>query len=243
MCDKRFSRQWSGRGAYLRFSTVSLFLAALATGCSTARPPPNLKADSILVEARFINIKGDPISVDNRPTDSSLALGVIAGAIGGTPSQTLQVVRIAKMSTIEIDAGAFNAAIIKQAATMSTHFSDSGLRIEPVDTRFARASTLLNYSGVLHGDLSVGFVDPDSKNSLTLVYFDRPCRLTGVITTGNEKLPLKYDVTVDKPGLNWLVRIPADRGGFVMSVANEPIRKMLVVAPVENRKNASFQIN
>ena len=243
MCDKRFSRQRSGRRAYLRFSTVGLFLVALAAGCSTARPPPNPKADSILVEARFINIKGDSISADKRPADSSLALGAIAGAIAGNPSQTLQVVPIAKMSTIKIDGSAFNSEINKHAATMSAQFSDSGLRVEPLGTLFARASTLLNYSGALPGNLFVGFVDADSKNSLTLVYFDRPCRLTGVTTTGNEKLPLKYDVTVDKPGLNWLVRIPADGGGFVMRIANEPIRKMLVVAPVENRKNTSFQIN
>jgi hypothetical protein len=184
--------------------------------------------------------------VDNRPADSSLTLGVIPGAIAGKPSRTLQVVRIAKLSVIEINLDSFETATIKQAAPMTAAFAESGLRIDPVDTRFARASTLLKYSGVLPGDLFVEFADQDSKNPLTLVYFDRPCRLTGaraIANGGGERLTLVYDVTVEKPGLNWLVRSPQGSNGFVVRTANEPIRKMLVVVPVEDLKHASIQIN
>jgi hypothetical protein len=241
MCDEQLSRQWSSRRAKVLFTTVNAILSVGAAGCSTARLPPSHETNSLLVEAKFIDVNGNPVSVDNRPTDSSLTLGVIAGAIAGKPSRTLQVIPIGKLSTIEINLGSFEAAISKQAVAMTAHFADSGLRIDPVDSRFARASTMLRFRGSLPGNLFVGFVDPDSKYSLTLVYFDRPCRVTGVTTS--EKLTLTYEVIVEKPGLNWLVRTPRAPGEFVLRVANEPIREMLVIAPVENRKNASFQIN
>jgi len=258
MSDERISSISSGRRATRRCAIVTAFLTAFAGGCTTPRPPPiaatdtilrpspKSESDLVLVEAKFIDIKGDPVSVDNRPANLSLTLGIIPGAIAGKPSRTLQVVRIAKLSEIQINLGTFEAAIIKQAAPMTAAFADSGLRIDPVDTRFARASTLLNYSGVLPGDLFVEFADQESKNPLTLVYFDRPCRLTGAKTianTGSEMLTLVYDVTVEKPGLNWLVRSPKGSNGFVVRTATEPTRKMLVVVPVENLKHASVQMN
>ncbi len=211
MSDEHLSRKWSSCRAKWLFATVTASFAAFVAGCTMPRPSPNVETDSIVVEAKFIDTKGDPISVDNRPTDSSLTLGAIAGAITGKPTRTLQVVRIAKLSAVEINLDSFAAAVVKQAAPMTPGSADSGLHIDPIDTRFARASTLLNYSGALPGNLFMGFVDPDSKNPLTLVYFDRPCRLTGVTAianTGSEKLTLVYDVTVEKPGLNWLVRTP-----------------------------------
>jgi len=237
MSPEQSSRQWSSSRAKWLFAIATAFFTSFASNAESA---------SIVVEAKFIDVKGDPVSTNNRPSGSSLTLGIIAGAIGGNPSQTLQVVRIAKLSSIEIDLDSFEAAVIKQAVPMTALFATSGLGIDPVATRFARVSTLLTYSGAHSGDLSVGFVDPDSKKSLTLVYFDRPCRLTGTISIANkggEELTTVYDVTVEKPGLTWLVRTPQGPGAFVMRVADEPIRQMLVVAPVENRKHGSFQIN
>jgi hypothetical protein len=237
MSDKQFSRQWSSCLAQWIFTTVTTFLTVFAAG---------VKADSILIEAKFINAKGDLISVDKRPTNSSLTLGVIAGAITGTPSRTLQVVRIAKSSAIEINLDSFEAALIKQAVPMTPAFAESGLRIDPVDTRFARASTTLGYSGALPGNVYVAFVDPDSKNPLTLMYFDRACRLTGtkaMANTGSENVALVYDVTVERPGLHWIVRTPESSGMFAYRVANDSIRKILVVAPVENLKHGTVQIN
>jgi hypothetical protein len=232
MSDNQFPKPWSTCRATWFFTTVIIFVTVFAAG---------VEADSLLIDARFINARGDP---GNRPINASLTLGVIAGAIGGTPSRPLQVVRIAK-STIELDLDSFEAAAIKYAAPMTPAFTQSGLQIDPVDTRFARVSTGLKYSGSLPGDLRVGFIDPDSKNPLTLVYFDRACRLTGtraMTNPGSDNLTLVYDVTVDKPGLHWIVRTP-EGSMFVMRVATESIRKMLVVAPVENLKHGSLQIN
>jgi hypothetical protein len=76
------------------------------------------------------------------------------------------------------------------------------------------------------------------------VYFDRRCRLLGTkeVSRGGEKLTLVYDAIVEKPGLHWLVRIPKGASGFVMQVADDS-RPMLVVAPTENLKRGSLQVN
>ena len=171
--------------------------------------------------------------------DSSLVLGAIAGSIGGNAGQTLQIVRIATLPSVQINLTALGAATAENAEPQTASFVQSGLHVDPVDTRFLRVSTLL-----ASGYSYVGFIDPKSKNELLLMYFDRPCRLTG-LTAGNvdgEMLTLTYDVTVEAPGLIWIIR-SSGPNGFVARVAHEPVGKMLVVAPPENLKHGVFQVN
>jgi hypothetical protein len=231
----RLSRMCSSRERWLVAAAIA-FLTAYA----------NAESASIYVEARFIDVKGDLVAVDRRPRGSSLTLGVIPGAISGNPTRVLQVDHIGKESGIEIDLGSFEEAIAGHSAPMTAAFAESGLRVDPVETRFARASTLLTYTGVLREDLLVEFADQDSKNPMTLVYFDRPCHLTGskaTINAATEKLILTYDVTIEKAGLNWLIRTPNGADGFIYRAAIESIQQMLVVAPAKNLKHATVQIN
>ena len=228
------------------FAPITAFLAVSMLGCASPKLPPKAATDSISIEPRFVDAKGDPVATEDRPGDVSLALGTIGGSIGGIPDRTLQVVRIAKLSAIEIDLGSFEAAVGQQAVTMTAAAAESGLRIDPVDTRFARASTLLNHSEPLRGPMVVEFAEKDSKNVLILMYFDRRCRLTGtkeIADGGGEKVTLVYDVIVKKPGLSWLVRTADGASGFVTRVADGAVQPVLVVAPVENMRHRSVQIN
>jgi hypothetical protein len=252
--SKAFTMTNHRLGPIARSSVVTFFAAItalLAVSISSGAPPKlplQAATDSISIEPRFVDAKGDPVAIEDRPGDVSLALGAIAGSIGGIPDRTLQVVRISKLSAIEINLGTFEAAVGQQAVTMTAAAAASGLRIDPVDTRFARASTLLNHSGALRGPLVVEFADKDSKNVLILMYFDRPCHLTGTKeiadrTRGGEKPTLVYDVIVEKPGLSWLVRTAEGASGFRMHAADEPVRPILVVAPVQNMRHGAVQIN
>jgi hypothetical protein len=142
------------------------FLAVFAAEGATQNLPPNAEADSISIETRFVDAKGNPVPVDDRPGDFSLTLGAIAGSLGGMPVHILHIVPIAKRSAIDIDLRAFGKAAAPLAEPMIAAAAESGLHIDPIDTRFVRASTLLSYSGALRGPLAVAFVDKDSRNTL-----------------------------------------------------------------------------
>jgi hypothetical protein len=73
----------------------------------------------------------------------------------------------------------------------------------PADTRIIRVATNLNYEE-LHRHLpNTKFTDLQSGNLLMLVYFDRPCRLSGVIAEQGGDTDT-VDVTVGQAGLHWL---------------------------------------
>jgi hypothetical protein len=228
-------RTLSERGAKCTHRGIALFsaiaitsLATLMAGCTApSRLPQNNY--SISVAVKFVNGSGVPISVYDRPEDASLLLGAIAGAIAGSPKGTLQTVRIAKLPTIEIDTSRFSAAIEPHAATMTATQAAAGLQIAPADTKFARASTLLEWKGTPGSGLHIAFIDSDDSSILTLVFFDRPCRLTGTVKRDNSTTV--YDVTIEKAGLSWLVRTPKGSTESVVHVAQVAIHPTLLIAP------------
>lgn len=195
---------------------------------STSRLPPN--NNSIPVAVKFVNASGNAISVYDRPEDASLLLGAIAGAISGNPKRPLQTVRIAKRPTIEIDLGSLAAAIEPQAATITATAAAAGLQVAPADTKIARVSTLLEWKGTPGSQLYIAFVDSDDSAFVTLVFFDRPCRLVGSVKDG--KSTTVYDVTIEKAGLIWLIHTPKDTtGSSVVHAAPATIRPTLLIRP------------
>jgi hypothetical protein len=79
----------------------------------------------------------------------------------------------------------------------------SGWKIAPADTRLIRVATNLNYEAPHRQLPMTKFVDLQSDRLLMLVYFDRPCQLTGAIAerAGSHD---EVDVTVGEAGLHWL---------------------------------------
>ena len=211
---------------------VVVSLAAVLAAC-TAPSRLSSDADSISVAVRFVNAVGDPILADDRPAEVSLLLGAIKGEIAGSQNRTLQTVRIAKLPAIEINFKSLSSAIGQQASTLTSSGSAAGLQVTPADTKFARVSTFLKWrewSG--RPSLNIGFADPDDDSStLTLVYFDRPCRLTGTVNRLNfgEKTKFSYDVTIEKAGLSWLITIPMGSTESVMRVAPAWMRPTLLI--------------
>jgi hypothetical protein len=203
-------------------------LAALVGGCTgPSHLLPN--SDSISAEVKFVNGSGEPILVDDRPEDASLLLGAIAGSVTGRPKETLQTVRIGKLARIGIDLRNFSEAIAPRAATMTATAAASGLQIAPADTKFARASTFLKWKGP-PSELTIGFISSDDSSKLTLVFFDRPCRMTGAVNSG-EQSTYDYDVTIEEAGLSWLIITPKGSTESTIRVAPATIRPTLLVRP------------
>jgi hypothetical protein len=237
-CDFR----WRTRRFNLYCGILATAVAALTSGCAT---PNRLTAEAnpINFPVKFVDARGDTLPMAERPSSPSLQLGAIGGATAGWPNKTLQTDPVAKQSTVQIDLNSLETAIKQQAQTM-TAAAATYLQVVPADTKFARVSTLLTWSGPPAGSLSVAFLDPnDSKNSLGLVFFDRPCRMTGTTTSkSGEKRTLVVDLTITKPGLTWIVVVPDGTDRSVMSVASGTMHPLLVIAPPENVKHGSFQV-
>ena len=205
----------------------AIVIASLAAGC-TGPNSISRSHDSISVAVKFVNGSGDLLLADDRPEEASLLLGAIAGATVGRVNGTLQTVRIAKLPRIEIDLRSFSAAIAPQAATMIAAEAASGVQIAPPDTKFARASALLKSKGP-RGRLTVRFINSDDSSTLTLFYFDRPCRLVGSVKDGESTYV--YDVTIEKAGLSWLIFTPKDSTEYVIRAAPAAIRPSLLIRP------------
>jgi hypothetical protein len=79
------------------------------------------------------------------------------------------------------------------------------------------------------GNLHILFVDSDDSRILTLVYFDRPCRLVG--SAKNGKSTTVYDVTIEKAGLSWLIHTPNDTTESLVHAAPVATRPTLLIRP------------
>jgi hypothetical protein len=212
----------------------------LTMGCVSPVPLTG-SSESTSFEVKFVDSIGDPMTSHDKPVNAYLHMGGIGGATVGMPNGTLQSIRISNQSSVEIRLGTLEVALSKVARPITKDVADY-LTIVPSETRFARASTLLSWNPPPDGTLSVAFLArDDTKKSLGLFYFDRPCRLSGVHTSGTGAT-IVYDMTVKKPGLTWVVSSREGQNKSVMRVAQSGTNPIMVVAPPNNVKDGTFEV-
>jgi hypothetical protein len=228
-------------------ATLAIVLAIeiIMAGCTTRSPVPDAATGSINVPVRFVSVSGDEISVNDRPANATAMFGVIPGAIFGAPNYSLQTERLGKISTLPVNLSELRTVLNQQSATITADASAAGWKIDPADTRFARVATTISHEGTRTGPLMIGFVDSTTKKNLLLIFFDRPCRLTGTVVIrarDGATTTFAVDVTVNKTGLNWLEMASDGAGHDVIVNARVPPSPLFVVAPLENLKQRLIQI-
>jgi hypothetical protein len=117
----------------------------------------------------------------------------------------------------------------------------SSVRMVPEDARFARLSTTVWSKMNAHLDKAVGFVDLETGNDLVLVYFDKPCRLSGSLTEkspSHEMLSVEFNVETPSPGWIWIKIERSDPLHLAYSSAVAP-HPILVIAPPERFGHAN----
>lgn len=95
----------------------------------------------------------------------------------------------------------------EQATAINEHGVALGWHVVPAETRFSRVSTGFKYMGSPHPARAAGFKDTATGDYLLLVFFDRPCRLTGIVIippTPGDVTTNVFDVNIDKAGFHWL---------------------------------------
>lgn len=139
---------------------------------------------------------------------------VPAGIVGRPEGSAIAQVRAGIGEQVSIHFSEWIVDIEGRARPWSTSSSDETVPIAPRNTKIARIGTFpMDWEGenVIAGG---GFVDPDSREFLVLVYVDRACTMSGTVHRNGETH--RYDARLQKPGLHWIrVEEEADVTRFV----------------------------
>lgn len=133
----------------------------------------------------------------------SLYLPLIRGALFGTPNTPDVVVFSTNESgQLPVQFESIERAASKLAAKVDPELVNLGLSVEPESTRLARVATFAVDAPSGRGYEVTGFVDTDASRFVVLVYFDRPCRISGTIMVGD--VAASHDLVVPGAGLYWM---------------------------------------
>jgi hypothetical protein len=181
-------------------------LAVLVGGCSAPRPLADLGRGSLVLPVRIVDSDGNDISISSRMYGTAV-LGSIPGTVFGSPQAPFISVATNADQSFSVDLGRLRA-LSEQATTMNELGLAIGGKIVPAETRFSRIATDFEYIGSPRPAHRIAFFDLATKDLLLLVFFDRPCHLTGIANLPprpeGEITKYVFDVTIDKAGFNWL---------------------------------------
>src|SRR4029077_10805246 len=163
------------------------------------------RGEPVAIPVASYNETGDKLPQDAIPRDLALTLGAIPGKFGGTGGKNFASLRIGREESVRLNLDELSVKVSSQAAELD---ASPSLQIRPQGARFARVATGVWFAAKRPVTLSVGFIDSETGHSLTLLYFDRPCRLSGTVfvaTPGREPLTDDYDIDVESAGFVWMV--------------------------------------
>ncbi len=192
-------------------ATLAVALVAIQlmprVGHTSPAGNPQASADHQVVDlaVEFIWTGGKELRPALRPTQLSLAMGVAPGGFHIKKRFLYIATRpIGHDTSIPWDLGRLTWMFAGKA-TPVTETAAPGFEVIPKETRLARLIPGLDFPAAHLYKFMVGLYDADTRNTLQLVYFDRPCHVTGTDTgnTALESAP-QLDVQVDAPGWVWV---------------------------------------
>ena len=231
----QFAQPTTYRNLVGALQIIMLVVATITSGCISPRRASNVAPEVIDVPVRFIGVSGSAMPEDERPDKWVAVLGVVPGGIfGAARFRPPPEEAYGNASTVPINLSEIQIGLSRQSATISSAAA-AGWKIEPAETRFTRLATTIVSSDTDRGPFLIGFRDSVSKKSLVLVFFDRPCRLTGTAENqgpSGEIVENRIDVTVKKAGLNWLEATEKGTTTYITNAtAVAPSKLIFVVEP------------
>lgn len=191
------SRRWWKR------ITIGLLLSA--TGCATTPHLSTIDAGLVTVPVEFQDYSGKPTG--KGPRGSKLWLGAISGQIYGTTEAEIKTLGIGSAAAIAVPMTELEGLSAKSASGLTAAATAAGFAISPSDAHLVRIATSLLSKDPKWHSATMHLADSLCETTLVLVYFDRPCRLSGAVVThpsGGGTRTDDYDVVIEKAGLNWL---------------------------------------
>jgi len=155
-----------------------------------------------------------------------LIAGDISGTITSPPavSLTAQIGEIAKL-----ELGQIRKTVDQFATTLTRRASDTGLVIDPRETRIARLATAVYDKETGKSIGGTVFRGGKLDENILVVYFDRPCELTGKRKVRDSEVI--YNVKVGNAGFHLLKNVKETSTVHRITVASTPQQIFLSIVP------------
>ena len=172
-----------------------------AATTSPAQSRPKASVYHALVEV--VNDANVRQTVPGDRSSYSLSFPVIAGSVIGKPGNTDLVALTAQIGdNLRLSEATLLNGLQSAATTIDPDHAAHGLVVDPADTRFARLATMGSSKSIIETVDSALFVDPSTRVAVVLLYFDRPCRVSGTVNMGQSR-QATYDIVIPNAGLHW----------------------------------------
>ena len=184
----------------------SFLLLAMIVGLSSpwgARAQQALTTRSLaaLVETVDAKYQRAPSVLDDR--DITIEFPLITGSIFGAPSTGAVLIERARLGqTVKLDLERLRENAARFASPLNPQMAAAGMVVEPHNARFARVGTFVSVSQTDRSMASGVFVQPETRIALALVYFDEPCRISGLLRLGF--VEANHDIVIASRGLHWI---------------------------------------
>lgn len=181
----------------------TLLLAACATPADHGAVAPAEQRNTKALKTAMLDAGGEPVDAPANQWDLQVSLRAIPGAFGGAPFAThSMLIPIHIGESFALPMSELEASMTQLAQRASEQTVASGISVEPADTRFARVATFFYDSGSGRDVMGAGFLDAVTRETVTLSYFDRPCKVRGTVREG----ALQISVAMDVPaaGFHWV---------------------------------------
>ncbi len=187
-------------GSWRRAIAIGLCLSAV--GCTTSPPVSNSDAGLVTVPVEFKDYVAQPVG--KGPQGAQLWLGTIPGQLYGSTQAEFKTIGIGASISVAVPMTELERFSANHARRLTAAAAASGFTITPSDARLARVATGVLSQEALWRSASTGLAESSTKKVLTLVYFDRPCRLSGTVSASGGARTDDYDVVIEKAGLHLL---------------------------------------
>ena len=179
------------------------------TGLQTSNAlSQELQVTKIPLQAVFVDKDNRRVKSASLPKQVLLSMPLITGDYLGypnTPPIFVQKITVGSQVTLNIDEQL--ETIAKLSAPISKEAEVAGLVVSPKQTRFARFASLASQADDVNKGVGSGkFQGEQADESLLMMYFDRPCKLSGVSRGSSSRTA--FDVEIPKAGIYFIKLTP-----------------------------------
>lgn len=176
---------------------------------------PDLSIEYIHTSVEYVGTNNVKLNQSLYPKDIVLAFPYVSGGIFGKPnSPKLSVEKLDKSKRFFLQLSDKADQIESNATALKQEWIQLGLKAEPKETLVARLGTLPygEKDKLLLG--AGGFINPESRKSLVLVYVDRESEISGKIQLNGEYY--SHDLNFPAKGFYWVEITKKSKGQFVL---------------------------
>jgi hypothetical protein len=157
------------------------------------------------IPVEFIWTNGKPLPPPMRPAHLYLGLGLAPGKIHSEHAVPwFENVFLGHNTSVSLDLDRLARTVARRVVQETV---PPEMEVIPRETRIGRVFPGPNFNSSQSVEFRIGLYDADTRDALLLVYFDRPCHLSGLDRHQEYTLidsPPRVDVQVDAPGWAWI---------------------------------------